>query len=528
MSTQRISVPAVLFTALLAGCSSLPADLGRGDVAALVESRGGSAPSTDEATRGQLITELTAKPLTRDSAVRIALINNPRLKAEYARLGIAAGEVYDAGRLSNPTLSAARLNSNASGAADQVSFGITQSFTDILLLSARKRLAKGEFERSKQFVGSAIQHLAAETEMAYYRLVGARQVAAMRATVEKAANASAELAQRFFDAGNINRLELAQEQATASEAHLMVLEANAKVAAARAELNALLGFTDGRRTWEVAEGLPMPVAQEDDLAALQSLAEKNRLDLAATRAQAELLADSLGVTHRFRWLGSVEVGVETERETDRSRLTGPTLALQLPLFNQGKGAVTKAEAQLQQAEAGYDALRIEASNAVQLAQADVINAKARAEHYRKALIPQREAIVERTLEEVNYMLKGQFELLFAKRQEYDAYQGYLDAVRDYWLARVELAKQVGTRLPSDSQIDATTLDVETLTTPKDSGMGQMNHGGMPMKGMDGMEDSGQQMMNMDGMKGMDHSGHSMPAKPKQQPNPGDSNESPHH
>jgi len=473
--TQQTKVSVAVMAALLAGCSSLPVDLGRGDVAALIEARGQPAPSVDETARGQLIADLTDKPLTPDGAVRIALVNNPRLNAEYARLGFASAEVYDAGRLSNPTLSAAWLNPDESGAADQVTFHLSQSFTDILLLSSRSRLAEGEFARIKQSVGSEIQNLASETEAAYYRLVGAEQVMAMRTTVARAAAVSAQLAQRFFDAGNISRLELAQEQAAASEARLDVLEAEGRAVAERTALNVLLGFSDGEMEWTVSNRLPLPVSQEDELAMLQSLAQTNRLDLAAARAQVELLADNLDVTRRYRWLGLFEVGVETERETDRSRITGPTLALQLPLFNQGKGAVTRAQSQLQQAASDYQSSRIEASNAVQLAYAGLMNARARMEHYRGALIPQREAIVQRTLEEVNYMLKGQFELLFAKQQEYDAYQGYLETVRDYWLARVELARQVGARLPSDAQIGGETLDVETLTTPKGSGGGHSGH-----------------------------------------------------
>jgi outer membrane protein, heavy metal efflux system len=83
------------------------------------------------------------------------------------------------------------------------------------------------------------------------------------------------------------------------------------------------------------------------------------------------------------------------------------------------------------------------------------------------------------------MLVGQFELLLVKQQEYDAYQGYLEAVRDYWLARVELARTVGAPLPSAAQAGDTSLDAETLIQPNDSGM------------------------QMDGMKGMDHSRHNM-------------------
>jgi cobalt-zinc-cadmium efflux system outer membrane protein len=490
---------------LLSGCSSLPTDLGRGDVAALVEVRGRPAPSADEATRSRLIADLAAKPLTPDTAARIALVNNPRLKAEYARLGIASAEVYDAGRLSNPRLSGSWLNSNESGAADQVTFGLAQSFTSLLLLGPRSRLAQAEFTSAQQSAGAEILNLAAETETAFYTLAGAQQIEKMREAVARAAGLSAELAQRFFDAGNITRLELSREQAAATQARLDLLEAQAKAAAIRAKLNALMGLKGGTQAWTITAGLPSPLPKEDESPELLRLAGESRLDVLAARNEVKFLADSLGVTRRFRYLGELEVGVETERETDRSRLTGPTFSWQLPIFNQGKGAVAKAQAQMQSAEARLQALEIAATNSVQLASLSVANAKARAETYRTALIPQREQIVARSQEQVNYMLIGQFELLRAKQEEYDAYQGYLEAVSDYWVARAELAREVGTRLPSSAQTAQEVLDAEVITAPKESSMGGMQMDGM--KGMEGMDhgSGGMQMKDSgDGMKGMQH------------------------
>ena len=64
------------------------------------------------------------------------------------------------------------------------------------------------------------------------------------------------------------------------------------------------------------------------------------------------------------------------------------------------------------------------------------------------LIPQRQTIVARSQEQQNYMLLGVFGLIEAKTREYEAYEGYIEAVRDFWLARVELTRLVGTRLPS--------------------------------------------------------------------------------
>jgi outer membrane protein, heavy metal efflux system len=520
VSKRKFALPAALLGAALSGCASLPADSGRGDVAGLLKQRGHEVPAQDDRDAGtHLLAELAGKPLSARDAIHLALVNNPGLKAEYARLGFAAADVYDAGRLSNPSLSASVMFPNVSGEANQVGFGLAQSFTDLLLLPARSRFAEGEFERAKLLVGTAALNLAADTELAYTRLAAAWQVLTMREAIAKAAQASADLAQRFFDAGNINRLELSLEQAAASQAQLDVLGARAEVTLARNALNRLMGLAAKEDAWKIADQLAAPVPEEDDTDALFALAERSRLDLAAARKNVTLLADALGVTRRFRYLGAIDLGVETERETDRSRLTGPTLSLELPLFNQGKGKVARSQAQLALAEAELRELEIAISNGVRRAAAEVAVAKQRAEHYRSSLIPLREAIVARTQEEVNFMLVGQFELLLVKQQEYDAYQGYLEAVRDYWLARVELAREVGAPLPSAAQAGNDMLDAEKLIQPKDSGMGGMDHGGMQMDGMDemkGMDHSGHNMKGMDmpmgDMPGMNHSGHDTKVK----------------
>lgn len=477
MSIQGFLIPAALLTAALSGCASLPVDSGRSEVATLLKARGHtlSAHGDDQALR-QLLAEISTKPLTSSEAVRLALINNPRLKAEYARLGFAAAEVYDAGRLSNPSLSASVLFPNVSGAANQVSFGLAQSFTHLLLLSSRIRFAQGEFERVQQTVGAQAMNLAADTEAAYTQLAGAWQLVTMREAVAKAAQASADMAQRFFDAGNINRLELTLEQAAASQAQLDVLQARAGVSTARSALNRQMGLSATEDDWKIADRLSAPIAEEEALPELFKLADASRLDLAAARKRVSLLADALGLSRRFRLLGEITLGVETQRETDGSRLTGPNLALELPLFNQGRGRLAKAEASLQEAEAELRTLEIGISNGVQRAAAEVAAAKNRAQHYRQSLIPLREAIVARTQEQVNFMLVGQFELLLAKQQEYDAYQGYLEAVRDYWLARVELVREVGAPLPSSAQVPGEVLDAGELMQPRG--------GGMQMDGMD--------------------------------------------
>ena len=508
VSTQRWFIIATLAGAELSGCASLPADYGRDDVAILLKERGhdvdgaGNAPAA-----GLLLGDLSGRHLTADDAVRFALVNNPRLTAEYTKLGFAAADVYDAGRLSNPRLSASVLLTGVTGFVDEHSFGLVQSFTSLLLLPARSRFAAGEFDRVRLLIGAATLNLAAETESTHYRLVGALQTRGMRESVARAAQASAELAQRFFEAGNLSRLELALEQAAASQARLDLLQAQAKVSAARGELNNLMGLSAQEDQWTVEERLSAPVADEDELSDLFTLAAASRLDLAAARRKVELFADALGVTRQFRYLGEVNIGVEATRISEGARLIGPTLSLELPIFNQGKGRVARSEAQLAQAEAELRTLETGASNGIRRAVTEVASAKARAEEYRNFFIPLRETIVARTLEQVNFMLEGQFELLLAKQKEYDAYQGYLEAVRDYWLARVELSRQIGAPLPSQAAVGDF---VPVLPVPVTSGghaKGDMHHGG----GMEDMDESTDRMIDAEvgDTLGKGHSGHKL-------------------
>lgn len=522
MGFHRRGFTAALLVALASGCAGMPPDKGRSDVVALAKERGWDAGAAgDVRAAKEMFANFAGRPLSAADAVRMTLVNSPQLRAIYAELGVGAADVYEAGRLSNPTLSASVLFSSEPGASSQVGLGLVQNFTDLLLLSRRSRLAQTEFERIKQTVAAKVLALAADSEASYYNAVGAAQLVTLREATAKAAQASATLAQRFFDAGNITRLQLSQEQAAAAQAELDRIEAAAAVADARAELNGIMGLSDSDQRWLLAPRLPALMSEEDSLADLLRLAD-TRPDLRAARGNVEALADMLGLTRSFRYLGDLELGIETERETDGARLTGPTLGWELPIFNQGEGRATRAAAELERAEAELKSLEVEISNEIRRASLRVASDKARVEQYRVSLIPLREAVVARTQERVNFMLVGQFDLLLAKQQEYQAYEGYLDAVRDYWIARTDLARVIGAQLPTSRSAGSQMLDAEQLIRPKDAGM-QMRHGGeaegmqMPMDHSDHGTKSDAPAAGKSPMapapKSDPHAGHGKPAAP---------------
>lgn len=504
---------ASLLLAGLTGCASVPSDWGRTDVERLTAERGRQLPQVADAKA--FTNQALSNPLTADTAVQLALINNPDLRREAARLGLAAAEVYEAGRLANPTFSLTRLAGDSSAGANvpQLTLGIAFNFVNLLFLPANTRYAKAQFEAAKLGVASAALDLSAQVQTAWFDAVGDDQLAQMRDAAAKAQRASADLAQRYFDAGNISARELAMEQAAASQAMLAAISAHAAAVASRSSLNRLMGLAADQSRWSLDARLPEPLPWEDDVAALQKLALDSRLDLAGLRRTSEAIASRFGLTRRTRLINDLEIGVKRERDFDGALDVGPTLSFKVPLFDWGGGRVAAAQAALDQAEAKLDSRVLDVSNEVQLAAARVGATRSLAQEYRSALIPHQEAVVAQAQKEQNYMLIGIFEVILAKQQEYAAYAGYIEAVRDYWSARSELTRAVGRALPSAQQPAAPTLDASEILRPK--GGGGMDHSKHSMGGKS-QDMKGMDTESMPGMSGMDHSAHgkTAPSQPK--------------
>lgn len=470
--------PAAVLAAAVAltACAGLPRERGYAQTDALVHTRLDAAPDwsaqlAPDATPFQVPTE----PLTAAAAVRLAFRHNPRVRQAYASLGLGRAELEDARRIGNPTFGYARL-SPRDGEGSEITRSIGVGLGDLLLLSSRTRFANGELDRLQQRAASDLLDLAGDVESAWYGSVGADQIDAMRHLVADAGEQSAELAQRFFDAGNINRLQLEQELAAAAQARIAAVRADVEALRARAALAGLLGVPSSE-PWQTVRQLPAPPSTTLDVETLTALALDQRFDLAAARQDVALREDVLGVTRRWRWLGGVELGYERETEADGGVKRGPSMVLGLPIFNQGQGAIARADAQLLDARAQLDARVLDIRNAVQQGVARVTLAHDIAERYRQILVPRREAIVERTQEQVNFMLRGVFELIAAKQDEYDAYQEYLEAVRDYWVARAELRHVVGGRLPDDDMPALPAVGIDAILPAEEAApMDHSQHG----------------------------------------------------
>jgi cobalt-zinc-cadmium efflux system outer membrane protein len=247
---------------------------------------------------------------------------------------------------------------------------------------------------------------------------------------------------------------LHKQQATANQSRLDLMRAKAEVKAEREQLNRLLGLSGGQTEWQLSNELPLLPETEIGLENLETLAVNQRLDLAAQRMQAESIAAALRLKKNTRFVPGLAVGVDTERTPDGQRVTGPTLDLQLPVFDQGQPAVAKLAAQFEQARDNYIAHEVNVRSEVREARDALLAARAAAEFSQKNLLPLQRQILRDTLLQYNAMQKGNSELLLAKEREENSERTSVEAVRDYWVARVDLERAVGGRLdlpPSQMQ-----------------------------------------------------------------------------
>lgn len=446
---RRIGLAAAV--ALLAGCASLPADRGLSEINPLLAVRGGPviAPPDDDSIEA-LRESLRGRPLSLADAQALAYAGNPRMREHYAALGLAGSEVLAAARLSNPQLSLGWLDVSSGGS--QWTLGLAQPFTSLLLMRSRKQLAAEDALQVQLQTGDAILQLGAEVEEAWWRLVAAQQQAALSAQIAKAARLSAELAQRYAEAGNLAALPLDLERAAAAQAELERLQAEAAVVDARSELAMLMGVMPDD-DWQVPEQLPPAQDETEDLPALLQRAHAQRLDLAAAGQQVTALQRRLGFTRSTRALGETTLGLEREREPDGTRKFGPTLELELPLWNQNQSGLLRGLSELEIAEATQRRLAIAATNEVSRAHAQLRLQDAALRVHREQLLPAREQALQRMQERVNFMFEGPFELLRSRQELSAAYRAYVAALRDWWLSRAALARATGGLAPPPAVAD---------------------------------------------------------------------------
>jgi cobalt-zinc-cadmium efflux system outer membrane protein len=127
---------------------------------------------------------------------------------------------------------------------------------------------------------------------------------------------------------------------------------------------------------------------------------------------------------------------------------GPTLEFPVPLFDQGQARIGRAVAELRRAQQEYYALAVRIRSTARAVQDRMEGAGDRALYYRDILLPLHERIVNEAQLQYNAMQLGPLQLLNAREQQIETAAAYVEALREYWLARTETEQILVGRLPA--------------------------------------------------------------------------------
>jgi cobalt-zinc-cadmium efflux system outer membrane protein len=451
MTAYRTPILALAASWVLTGCASTSPKQAFRDTASLVEARTGrkvvwDQAGDDDAAVARKIKALLTRELTVESAVEISLLNNKTLQATYEDLSVAQADLVQAGLLQNPVLAAGLALPVAGAVRAGVGVSVSEDFLSLFVLAARKRVAEAELRVVMMRVGDAVLRMAFDVESAFYELASARQVAAMRRAILEAEDAAFDLSRRRYEAGDINDLDLANQESLNEQVRTDVLRADADVLGAREKLTRLLGLWGADAGYRVSDQLPALPADEVALDHLESLAVGRRLDLAAAREEVRAASRALAMARGYRFLNS-SVGGTFERSPEGYTVVGPNVGLELPLFDQKQATVARFEARLRSALAREAALAVDVRSEVRLAGSRLIATRAVVDRYAKVIVPLRQRVVALSQQQFDAMLIGAYQLLQAKQSEVNAYREFIEALRDYWVARADLERASGGTVP---------------------------------------------------------------------------------
>jgi outer membrane protein TolC len=439
---------------LLAGCAAFSPDGGFDRVAELTKERAGQGvalqrtDSDRQAAEGR-VAELLQQPLTAESAVEVALLNNRGLQARLGELGIAEADYVRAGRLPNPVFSFGRLSGGGNVEIDR---GLLFNLLGLLTLPLASEVGQRRFEQAQYQAAYEAVGLAADVRRAYFDAVAAQELARYYLQVKETADASNELAKRMLQAGNFSKLAQMREQAFYADATAQLARAQHQVTAERERLARLLGLAGVQLDFRLPERLPDLPKQPAEPRDAEQTAMDKRLDVLMARRHAEATAKSLGLTKATRFINVFEVGYQNRSETGAPRANGYEIELELPLFDFGATRAARAEAGYMQAVNRTAEVAVNARSEVRASYSAYRTAYDLARHYRDEVVPLRKRISEENLLRYNGMLISVFELLADAREQVAGVTGYVQALRDFWVADTNLQTALTGRSPGPGSV----------------------------------------------------------------------------
>jgi outer membrane protein TolC len=468
-------IPVLLFALALglSGCVSFSDDGGMTVVSEVarkaIKKQVAFVRTADQAAQtNDAVARLLSRPLTADSAVQVALLNNKGLQASYDELALAETELVQDSLPPNPTFSLSRI---AGDGASEVERQVVGDILGLATLPCRSDIARDRFRAAQLKAGLATLRLAAEVRRAYFRSVAARELATLLIDAKSTAEATAQLATKLGETGSLNRLDQAREQVFYAEASADLAAARQAASSARERLARLMGVWGSELDFRIPDALPALPRQPQSLPEIERDAVTHRLDLQIARIELAALAKSLNLTEATRFVTILDIAGIDRKTSDPDlrpfRERGVDVAFQIPIFDGGEVRVRQA---LEIYDLAFNRLTEKAVNVRSEARDTYRSYRSTydiASHYQREVLPLRKIIGEEMQLRYSSMQVDVFALLTEARQRLASLRAALGARREFWLAQSELQNAVNGGADDGGGRSDTTLTASAQSTGGD-------------------------------------------------------------
>ena len=439
-------------------------------------------PDADATIRAR-VDQLLVDGLTVDHAVQICLLNNKNLQAAWMQIGMAKSDLVQSGLLSNPTLDIS-LRFPAAGGLPDVDANLAQNIADLWQIAPRKKAAEHALAQTILDLARQANELASAAKTAYFQAVGAKQSVEIAQQNLDTAKQSLDLTTIRQKSGAAAEVDVNLSKAPVLDAELALSAATLDAIETRNELAKTLGLDDDPATLVLRDPLPEPPIDQLEDTALIDLAHQERLDI---RSNAEVV-DAAAARMKQQWRAifpNVQLGVATERSAQKAQqgrkvladtvrksiaagqltapeiqpsserghvrtvernlgiITGPSLNITIPAFDQNQAQIAKAVFAYRQAVKAYEAADLALTQDVRTIAARARTAWSVARFYREQSIPLAQRNLDLSLQTYRAGQATLLQVLELQRFVLETRSKYVQAQREAAARMADLERTIG-------------------------------------------------------------------------------------
>jgi outer membrane protein TolC len=284
--------------------------------------------------------------LAPDEAAILAVLVNPQLRAERAKRGVSAAQLFQTGILPNPQFSGS-LDFPTGGSTKGTvnAFGLSMSYDTYSLITRGPRIGASQAKAASVDLDLAWKEwqVAETAKMHTYRLFLYEKQLAVASEEERGLRENFEAIKKAVNLHEMTILDLSAARASLEKVHLSVLSIQQNLEQERLALKRSIGFPP-ERSVHLQQDIVIPaLATVPSLEVLRTGIEHRRLDLLGLRMgynsqEEKVRAAILGQFPR------ISLGFSEARDTGNVVTSGFAVTIALPFFdrNQGQIAIERA------------------------------------------------------------------------------------------------------------------------------------------------------------------------------------------